>query len=88
MTVAENLSPAALLRLRVTADDDPSVLTRLLGYFQNLNVTPRRVSAVFGSNAVMHVEVDVCGFPAERLSVIAARVLQTPCVRCAYWHHL
>ena len=89
MTVEEDHSPpAALLRLRVTADADPSVLTRLLGYFQNLNITPRRVAAEFGCNAVMHVEVDLSGFPEERLTLIAAKLGQTPCVRCAYWHHL
>jgi len=45
---------AGLLRLRVTTDGDPSVLPRLLGQFQNLNVTPRQVMAEFGAQALMH----------------------------------
>jgi len=36
-------APGALMRLRVAIDGDPSVLPRLMGFFQNLNVTPRRV---------------------------------------------
>ena len=43
MTADEPSATAALLCLRVSTDGDPSVLTRLLGHFQNLNVTPRRV---------------------------------------------
>ena len=35
--------------LRVTAEADPSVLPRLLRRLQNLNLTPRRVVAGFGS---------------------------------------
>jgi hypothetical protein len=77
-----------LLRLRVTTDGDPSVLPRLLGLFQNLNVTPRQVTAEFDIQAAMHVSIDVSGVPPERLSLIAAKIGQTPCVLNAYWHYL
>jgi hypothetical protein len=84
----DHVSPTALLRLRVSADSDPSVLARLIGLLQNLNVTPRRVAAEYGINSVMHLEIDLCGFPEERLSLLAAKMAQTPCVLSAYWHHL
>jgi hypothetical protein len=81
-------APAALLRLRVTTDGDPSVLTRLLGQFQNLNVTPRQVRAEFSGQALMHVSIDVSGLPADRMTLIAAKIGQNPCVLNAYWHYL
>jgi hypothetical protein len=88
MTAEEYPPTAALLCLRVSSDGDPSVLARLLGHFHNLNVTPRRVVAEFGSNALLHVQVDVSGLSEERLSLITAKVGQSPCVLNAYWHHL
>ena len=84
----DEATTAALLRLRVTTDGDPSVLTKLLGQFQNLNVTPRQVRAEFGGEALMHLSIDVCGLPEERLSLIAAKIGQNPCVLNAYWHYL
>jgi hypothetical protein len=88
MTAEEYLPTAALLCLRVSTDGDPSVLTLLLGYFQNLNVTPRRVVAEFSLNNQMHVTVDVSGMSEERMSLITAKVGQTTSVLNAYWHHL
>ncbi len=89
MTADEHDSPPyALLRLRVIADADPSVLSRVLGHFQNLNLTPRSVRAEFGATALLHLAVDVCGMPRERLTVIAAKIGQMPCVLNAYWHEL
>jgi hypothetical protein len=79
---------AALLRVRVTTDGDPSVLPRLLGQFQNLNVTPRQVMAEFGSQAYMYLSIDVCGLPQEQVSLITAKIGQNPCVLDAYWHYL
>ena len=84
----ETESPQALLRVRVTTDGDPSVLPRLLGYLQNLNVTPRQVHADFAANALMHVSVDLFGLPVERVSLLTAKIGQTPCVLNAYWHYL
>jgi hypothetical protein len=89
MTTDEHPSPPqALLRVRVTSDGDPSVLTRLLGLFQNLNITPRQVNAEFGNEALMHLQIDVCGLPEERVSLITAKIAESPCVLNAYWHHL
>ena len=88
MTADELSMTAALLCLRVSTDGDPSVLTRLLGHFQNLNVTPRRVVAEFGSNALLHLAIDVTGLSEERLTLITAKVGQNPCVLNAYWHYL
>jgi hypothetical protein len=81
-------SAASLLRLRVTMEADPSILPRVLGHFQNLNVTPRQVIAEFGTSALMHLQIDVCGLSEDRLSLIAAKIGQHPCVLRAYWHQL
>ncbi len=87
-TQEQDASPQAPLRVRVTTDGDPSVLTRLLGYFQNLNMTPRQLSAAYGTDARMHVSVDIFGLAEERVSLITAKIGQHPCVLNAYWHHL
>jgi len=76
------------LRLQVTADGDPSVLPRLLGLFQNINCTPRSVLAEFDIHARMHLNVDVSGLAEERLTLIAGKIGQNPCVLNAYWHYL
>ena len=83
MTAVDETSTIALLALRVSTDGDPSVLTRLLAHFHNLNVTPRRVVAEFGLHNELHVRVDVSG-----LSDITAKIGQNPCVLNAYWHYL
>jgi hypothetical protein len=88
MTAEEHSPTVALLCLRVSTDGDPSVLTRLLGHFHNLNVTPRRVIAEFGLNSELHVKIDVAGLSEERLSLITAKIGQNTCVLNAYWHHL
>jgi hypothetical protein len=88
MTRTEEPAAHSLLRLRVTADGDPSVLPRLLGQFQNLNVTPRQVRAESGLHARMYLSIDVCGMTEERLSMITAKIGQNPCVLNAYWHYL
>ncbi len=88
MTAANPPPTIVLLCLRVSTDGDPSVLTRLLGHFNNMNVTPRRVVAEFDSNAFLHVQVDVSGLSEQRLSLITAKVGQNPSVLNAYWHHL
>ncbi len=78
----------ALLRLRVATDPDPGVLPRILGYFQNLDLTPRRVVAEFTTSNRMYLQIDVFGMPEERLSVLTAKIGQFPTVLNAYWHHL
>lgn len=78
----------SLLRLRVVADADPGALARVLERFQNLNIVPRRVTAEYGTNAILHVQVDVFGLPEEQLALIAGKIRQAPCVVNAYWHRV
>jgi (p)ppGpp synthase/HD superfamily hydrolase len=77
-----------LLRLRVVADADPHVLARVIERFQNLNVVPRRVSAEFGINDVLHITVDVFGVPEDQLALIANKLSQVPSIVNARWHRL
>jgi hypothetical protein len=76
------------LCLRVCADADPGALARILTHFQDLNIVPRRVTAELGTGGALHVRVDVTGLTEGRLSLIAAKVGQLPCVGNAYWHWL
>ena len=58
-------SPVTYLRqrLQVVADADPGAIARVVERFQNLNIIPRRLSAEFSSNDLLHIEVDVRGVP-------------------------
>jgi hypothetical protein len=78
----------SLCRLRVVADADPGAIARVLERFQNCNVLPRRVIAEFGTNNTLHIQVDVFGLPVEQLTLIAAKIAQTPCIVNAYWHRV
>jgi len=78
----------ALLRLRVVAESDPGALVRVLERLQNLNVTPRRVIAESSSADKLYIEVDIVGLSECRLSLIALKVGQDPCVFNAYWHRV
>ena len=71
--------PAALLGLVEVFESD--VLER----FQNLNVLPRRVVAEFGTTSTFHIQVDIAGLSEERLTLIAAKIEQAPCILSAYW---
>ena len=75
-------------RLQVVADADPGAIARVVERFQNLNIVPRRVSAEFASNDLLHIEVEVCGVSDEQLMLIAGKIRQAPCVVNAYWHRL
>jgi hypothetical protein len=75
-------------RLRVSAEADPSVLPRLIGRLQNLNVLPRRVVAEFGTGNTLHIQVDIAGVGGPRLSLMAAKLREDICVLNAYWHAL
>lgn len=75
-----------VLYLRVAAEADPGALARVLERFQNLNLTPRRVVAEWGTNDVLHVQVDIAGVSEERVSLIAAKLAQVPSILNAYWH--
>ena len=84
---ANQLSQLSILRLRVVAEADSGALMRVLERFQNLGVLPRRVIAEFTTTDVMSIQVDVSGVEENRLTLIAAKVGQIPCVSQAYWHY-
>jgi hypothetical protein len=77
-----------LFRLRVVADADPAVISRVIERFQNLNVLPRRVIAEFGVNETIHIEVDVCGLAEEQLKIIAAKIGSATSIVSARWHRV
>jgi hypothetical protein len=78
----------SLCRLRVLADADPGAIARVLERFQNLNCLPRRVSAEFGTDDALYIEVDIAGLSDAQLSLIVGRNAQAACVVNAYWHRL
>lgn len=78
----------SLLRLRVVAEADAGALMRVLERFQNLGVLPRRVIAEFTTTEALSIQLDVAGLEESRLSAIAAKIGQMPCVTQSYWHHL
>jgi hypothetical protein len=78
----------SLLRLRVVADADPSVITAVCQRFQNLNILPRRICAEFGIDDRVNIEIDVCGVTTDQLSLIAGKISQSPSIHHAHWHCL
>jgi len=78
----------SLWRLRVLADADPCTLARVFERFQNLNILPRRIVAECATNAIVHVQVDVCGMPEGQLRTITAKINQSPGVVNAYFHRV
>jgi hypothetical protein len=84
----ETSEPYSRRRLQVVADADPGAIARVVERFLNLNIIPRRLSAEFSSNDLLHIEVDVCGVPDEQLALIAGKICQAPCVVNAYWCRL
>jgi hypothetical protein len=77
----------SLLRLRVVAEADAGALLRVLERFQNLGVLPRRVIAEFTSTDLLSIQLDVAGLEEARLTLIAAKLGEMPCVNQAYWHY-
>jgi hypothetical protein len=77
----------SLLRLRVVAEADAGALLRVLERFQNLGVLPRRVIAEFTSSDLLSIQLDVAGLEEARLTLIAAKLGEMPCVSQAYWHY-
>jgi hypothetical protein len=82
-----NFESFSLLRLRVVAEADAGVLMRVLERFQNLGVLPRRVIAEFTTTEALSIQLDVAGLEESRLSLIAAKLGELPCVTTAYWHY-
>ena len=77
----------SLLRLRVVAEADAGALMRVLERFQNLGVLPRRVIAEFTTTDSLTIQLDVAGLEEARLTLIAAKLGEMPCVTQAYWHY-
>jgi hypothetical protein len=75
-------------RLQVVADADPGAIARVVERFQNLNIIPRRLTAEFSSNELLHIEVDVCGISAEQMALIAGKIQQSHCIVRAHWSSL
>jgi hypothetical protein len=78
----------SVLRLRVVADSDVGAVARVLERIQNLNVLPRRVSAEFGTDQLVHIEVDVFGVDDDMLSAIARKLTEATCTVRAQWYPL
>jgi hypothetical protein len=49
---------------------------------------PRRLTAEFASNELLHIAVDVCRLSDEQLAPIAGKIRQALCIVNAYWHRL
>jgi hypothetical protein len=77
----------SLLRLKVVAEADSGALMRVLERFQNLGVLPRRVIAEFTTTDSMSIQVDIVGVEETRMTLIASKLGQIPCVSHAYWHY-
>jgi hypothetical protein len=77
----------SLLRLRVLAEADAGALMRVLERFQNLGVLPRRVIAEFTTTDSLSIQLDVAGLEESRLTLIASKLGELPCVTQAYWHY-
>ena len=77
----------SLLRLKVVAEADAGALMRVLERFHNLGVLPRRVVAEFTTTDSLSIQVDIAGVDENRMTLIAAKLGQIPCVSQAYWHY-
>ena len=77
----------SLLRLKVVAEADAGALMRVLERFHNLGVLPRRVIAEFTTADSLSIQVDIAGVEENRMTLIAAKLAQIPCVSQAYWHY-
>ncbi len=80
-------SQLSVLRLKVVAEADAGALMRVLERFHNLGVLPRRVVAEFTTADFLSIQVDISGVDESRMSLIAAKLGQIPCVSQAYWHY-
>jgi hypothetical protein len=78
----------SLFRLRVVADPDPNAIGRVIERFQNLNIVPRRISAEFGSNDRLHIEVDVFGLTEEQISLVASKISEAVSIYHAQWYRV
>jgi hypothetical protein len=84
----DSSQPYSRRRLQIVADSDPGAIARVVERLQNLNIVPRRLSAEFSSNDLLHIEVDVCGIPDEQLILIIGKIRQATTIVNAYWYRL
>jgi hypothetical protein len=77
----------SLYRLKVVAEADAGALMRVLERFHNLGVLPRRVIAEFTTADSLSIQVDIAGIEESRMTLIAAKLGQIPCISQAYWHY-
>lgn len=82
-----SVDQVSLLRLKVVAEADAGALMRVLERFHNLGILPRRVIAEFTTADSLSIQVDIAGVEENRMSLIAAKLAQIPCVSQAYWHY-
>ena len=80
--------PLSLLRLRVVADADLLAVICVVQRFHNLNIVPRRISAEFGTDHRLHIEVDVIGLPKQQLGLVADKIGQAPSIHHTHWYLL
>ena len=85
MSAQESVEQTPRFCLSLELDGDLSALTRVLGYFQNLNVLPKRISGFFDCSAIGYFEIDVSDLTEQRVALIAAKVVQLPTVLRASW---
>jgi hypothetical protein len=72
----------------VVADADSLAVICVVQRFHNLNVVPRRISAEFGTDDRLHIEVDVIGLTEEQLALVAGKIGEAPSIHQAYWHRI
>jgi hypothetical protein len=75
-----------LLSLRVVAQAEPGVLTRVLFLLQNINIVPRRVLAECDCGGRLYIGLDVFGLAEQRATIITAKIRQLPDVLDAHWY--
>lgn len=66
--------------LRVRAERDPGVVSRVLERFANLNLIPVRFNAVCDAKSQIVIEIDLAGISCATLSLIVGKIGQLPAV--------
>jgi hypothetical protein len=82
----DSSQPHSRRRLQIVADADPGAIARVVERLQNLNIVPRRLTAEFSSDDLLHIEVDVCGVPDEQIALIIGKMRQATSIVNAYWY--
>jgi (p)ppGpp synthase/HD superfamily hydrolase len=67
-------------RVRVSAERDPGVASRVLERFANLNVIPLRFSAKCEAENEIIIEIEIACMSCATLALIAGKIAQLPAV--------